>query len=766
MFVTSQASEGPEVLPHGMQECRYLTPLQTEEVIVVKRTLLAVCVICVLLALLAQDSRSDDRKVTDIGRPAPRLIGSPASVAPQLSRSECETLWIFDADFEDLTGDNAGWLSYDHADPQTGVRFWRGQTGIDFDTGRTPTCDDRPAGSWMYAAVDPFTGHVVDGESAELASPAINVSGASNLVARWEIWVDCPRQAHDFYVLLDRASDDPLYVVEPIGAGYPKASWRGGPAWEVVETDLAHVMDLDWLGLHLFLWNEEDHEPGSARGGVFLNRVRVGAVSCAGETRWHCDREDLFKDWFDHELLPGEALDDQARVRVRDEDGVSDVHLFASNNGGASWNSYALTSDLADWWEASAPVDLMDPGKEIWYYYRALDPYGNESYYPGDPGGPYFEFSILPIIAEGPETVGILVVDKHGELTPDENGDYTYESEHYYREALDVLGFGTDYNVYDVRDPLGDATSSQGPDIEGLRNYETVIWFTNDLEENTVTLSDQITLETWLSDALNLGAERNLLLAGNRIGTDLSVFGADQTNFFDHYLYSVYNGEIHFVDWPLLVVDAWGDDTFLSNDCWLRRGCPRVNLYDCVLTDALGEYAQYVCGFPVNGRGGGVAYDNPVLHCQTVYLCFGLESIVGERISGGDFPIHENGFAHVVDLLENIMDYFEVEPSEFPTDVDHGQFRNRLSQSHPNPFNPIATIAYSVRDAEHVTIGVHDVAGKLVRTLLDADVDAGHSGSVVWDGRDAEGRQCASGVYFYRIDTPGFEASRKMVMLK
>ncbi|MCK4512547.1 hypothetical protein KAW64_12460, partial [bacterium] len=95
---------------------------------------------------------------------------------------------------------NNGWVHDDMiASGQTGVVFWRGQFGIDFVTGRTFTCDDRPVGSYMYAAVDPFTSKMVDGEYAWLVSPPIDVSGAAKLVGMWDMWVDLPRPTNDIF---------------------------------------------------------------------------------------------------------------------------------------------------------------------------------------------------------------------------------------------------------------------------------------------------------------------------------------------------------------------------------------------------------------------------------------------------------------------------------------------------------------------------------------------------------------------------------------
>jgi hypothetical protein len=116
--------------------------------------------------------------------------------------------------------------------------------------------------------------------------------------------------------------------------------------------------------------------------------------------------------------------------------------------------------------------------------------------------------------------------------------------------------------------------------------------------------------------------------------------------------------------------------------------------------------------------------------------------------------------------MGNIMDYFGKVASGPGTGVIDGSARNELSYAHPNPFNPVTRIAYSVKGSGPVTIEVYNVAGRVVRTLLDVEVEAGASGYVVWDGTDGGGERCASGVYFYRIAAPGFTTSRKMVMLK
>ena len=90
-----------------------------------------------------------------------------------------------------------------------------------------------------------------------------------------------------------------------------------------------------------------------------------------------------------------------------------------------------------------------------------------------------------------------------------------------------------------------------------------------------------------------------------------------------------------------------------------------------------------------------------------------------------------------------------------------------LSQNHPNPFNPSTTIDYTVPGGEAalVRLGIYDLRGRLVRTLVDENREPGCY-SVHWDGRDNRGKVLSSGVYLYRIEAGGFFSIRKMTILR
>ncbi len=88
-----------------------------------------------------------------------------------------------------------------------------------------------------------------------------------------------------------------------------------------------------------------------------------------------------------------------------------------------------------------------------------------------------------------------------------------------------------------------------------------------------------------------------------------------------------------------------------------------------------------------------------------------------------------------------------------------------LAQNVPNPFNPVTTIRFDLPRKSNVRVEVFDVGGRLVRTLADSVLERGRH-ELVWDGKDASDKDVSSGVYFCRLDAPGFSSTMKMVLLR
>ncbi|MBI4535313.1 MAG: T9SS type A sorting domain-containing protein [Ignavibacteriae bacterium] len=83
-----------------------------------------------------------------------------------------------------------------------------------------------------------------------------------------------------------------------------------------------------------------------------------------------------------------------------------------------------------------------------------------------------------------------------------------------------------------------------------------------------------------------------------------------------------------------------------------------------------------------------------------------------------------------------------------------------LFQNYPNPFNPRTKIVYRVGSREFVELGVYDVLGREVATLVNEVKQPGRY-EVTWDASSV-----ASGVYLYRLQAGRFFESRRMLLLR
>jgi hypothetical protein len=88
-----------------------------------------------------------------------------------------------------------------------------------------------------------------------------------------------------------------------------------------------------------------------------------------------------------------------------------------------------------------------------------------------------------------------------------------------------------------------------------------------------------------------------------------------------------------------------------------------------------------------------------------------------------------------------------------------------LFQNRPNPFNQTTKIEFTVAKPGFVSLIVYDILGREVKTIASEQLTPGHK-SAVWDGRDEQGREVASGIYFYRLRAADLTETRKMLLLK
>jgi fibronectin type 3 domain-containing protein len=88
-----------------------------------------------------------------------------------------------------------------------------------------------------------------------------------------------------------------------------------------------------------------------------------------------------------------------------------------------------------------------------------------------------------------------------------------------------------------------------------------------------------------------------------------------------------------------------------------------------------------------------------------------------------------------------------------------------ISQVFPNPFRSSVSLEFTMPNSGRVTVSVYDVRGKLVAEL-DVGVRPAGTHVVTWNGRDNDGTRVSAGTYFFKLEIPGIQSTRKAVLVR
>lgn len=83
-----------------------------------------------------------------------------------------------------------------------------------------------------------------------------------------------------------------------------------------------------------------------------------------------------------------------------------------------------------------------------------------------------------------------------------------------------------------------------------------------------------------------------------------------------------------------------------------------------------------------------------------------------------------------------------------------------LEQNFPNPFNPTTTIPFGLPNSGHVSLKVFNLSGQEVATVMEGDLSAGQYRALF------NGSSLPSGIYLYRLETPDYQKTMKLTLIK
>lgn len=87
--------------------------------------------------------------------------------------------------------------------------------------------------------------------------------------------------------------------------------------------------------------------------------------------------------------------------------------------------------------------------------------------------------------------------------------------------------------------------------------------------------------------------------------------------------------------------------------------------------------------------------------------------------------------------------------------------------AYPNPFTRTTTFSFDIpkNPTSQVELSIYNIKGQLVRDLKPESKFSGTC-SVIWDGKDKDGKSVPDGIYFYKMKGGSFTSTKKVILIK
>ena len=305
-------------------------------------------------------------------------------------------------------------------------------------------------------------------------------------------------------------------------------------------------------------------------------------------------------------------------------------------------------------------------------------------------------------------------------LIVDDDGAQTYES--LYAGALTAAGLT--YGIWPVS--CGQVTAAD------LAEFDAAIWELG-LQYPTLAEADRAAVAGYLDGG------GKLFITGQELGWEMDDEGGEALAWYNTYMHvNFVNDDANRDALNGVTGDPISDGMTLALTASLNPSPDEISPRDA-FTTTIFTYTGTV-------YSGGVRVDTGVY--RLVYLGFGYEAITTQ----------ENRDL----LLARAMEWLGLTSASAPEELSPSLPWVRAC---PNPAPGRTTLSYNLPLPGRVTLEIYGPDGGVVRTLARDREPAGPH-AVVWDGRDARGVQCPTGIYFYRLETPQAVPAGKLILMR
>jgi hypothetical protein len=458
-------------------------------------------------------------------------------------------------------------------------------------------------------------------------------------------------------------------------------------------------------------------------------------------------------------------------------------YIGASMISGRTWHQIQMDSTfnvagglVQDRYNIDLNDNLFVPGDTVWFFFgaRSAPPSGLSTYWALPVPTATAQTGDINLAAANPDEFTILPTLGYKDILYVDGMDFR-GAQPFFDTSFEMIKVMDQVDRYDIRGPSSGVGNHPGALVKSvwqlLDTYYMIFWNVGDLEtafadgSGTPDKSDDTgLLFSFLDNRAGTGG--GVYLSGDDVADKwLNILSSPsaiqlRTKYMTFGLASADHVPGYGIT-PLVVGDAGGmfQDGFGVDTMVVYGGCPLINDFD-VLT--AGGNARVEMSYHGKGITGGAVISDTTTNAvgNTVGFIlsgFSYHYIRDARAIG--IPVRAEHIHRIHTWLQDIADY----PVDLPKTV---LSVNDLRQNYPNPFNPTTTIKYQVKVDGRVTLNVYNVAGQLIRTLVDETVKAGLIHEVKWNGDNNAGSRVSSGVYFYKLTTGDYTQTKKMVVLK
>lgn len=438
-------------------------------------------------------------------------------------------------------------------------------------------------------------------------------------------------------------------------------------------------------------------------------------------------------------------------ARVADLSPLQSVKLYYQTESGYV-SIDGVSNGHADY--AFSFTDLAQ-GQEVSYYIQAIDTHGNSSTLPADPDVECFSFKILP----SANTSVLLAY----------SGDQDYQNIELpvYLARLDELNIA--YDVYDWEE----FDTYELPDA-----YTTILAYVSSGSANPKNVDFADKLNGFLASGtpeqpVNLFISSDNWASASHITPNYHPLSL----LFDGYLRTFFvptgsGGGTNGLAGPN-VYDYESGTILCRDNSPIGEVGTEYSVYanspDCIFTyDAVPDWYKEDIPYPEIGATNAFTFAQGPINGQA-YMYNGVCAtsvnipIYKAFYLSFDFSQLDN-VEESRELFTDLMNWFGVEPSPNSDEVAVPQL-NQLKGNYPNPFNPSTTIEFSIQNPGKTSLGVYNLRGQKVRTLVNEHLGRGLH-KVSWNGQDDQGREVGSGIYLLRMESHGYTTSKKITLIK